>query len=119
LRSRYDGLARNPWNEYECGNYYARAMASYGLLIALSGFRYSAPAKTLYLEPRIAIDPFKVFFSTATGWGTIVIKSHEVSIHLEEGHLDVERLVITREGKTTTVNPILSAVKGSKVVVGV
>jgi hypothetical protein len=48
-----------------------------------------------------------------------VIKSHEVSIHLEEGHLDVERLVITREGKTTTVNPILSAVKGSKVVVGV
>jgi uncharacterized protein (DUF608 family) len=32
LRSRYDGRIRNPWNEYECGNYYARAMASYALL---------------------------------------------------------------------------------------
>jgi len=28
LRSRYDGRVRNPWNEYECGSYYARAMAS-------------------------------------------------------------------------------------------
>ena len=45
LRSRYDGRVRNPWNEYECGNYYARAMASYALLGALSGFRYSAVAE--------------------------------------------------------------------------
>ena len=38
VRSRYTGRVRNPWNEYECGNYYARAMSSYALLIALSGF---------------------------------------------------------------------------------
>jgi hypothetical protein len=41
-RSRYDGHVRNPWNEYECGNYYARAMASYALLEACTGLRYSA-----------------------------------------------------------------------------
>jgi uncharacterized protein (DUF608 family) len=117
LRSRYDGLARNPWNEYECGNYYARAMASYGLLIALSGFRYSAPAKTLYLEPRMAVDPFKVFFSTATGWGTITIKGKEVSIHLEEGRLQVDKLVITLNGKTTTVKPKLTVEKGKKAII--
>ena len=31
-RDRYDGRIRNPFNEYECGHWYARAMASYGLL---------------------------------------------------------------------------------------
>ena len=117
LRSRYDGLARNPWNEYECGNYYARAMASYGLLIALSGFRYSAPARTLYLEPKLAVDPFKVFFSTATGWGTITVQGNQVSIHLSEGLLLVDTLVITLNGKTTTLNPQLSIKKGKKAVI--
>ncbi|MCL2159807.1 MAG: hypothetical protein FWH48_10400, partial [Oscillospiraceae bacterium] len=36
-RSRYDGSVRNPYNEYECGHFYARAMSSYGLLLAMSG----------------------------------------------------------------------------------
>ncbi|RPJ44763.1 MAG: hypothetical protein EHM21_09935, partial [Chloroflexi bacterium] len=118
LRSRFDGLARNPWNEYECGNYYARAMASYGLLIALSGFRYASPEKTLYLKPRLeaapAGKPFEVFFSTATGWGTLVIQEHEVMLRLEAGWLDVEKLVIIVGEKTTTVEPHLHAVNGKK-----
>jgi uncharacterized protein (DUF608 family) len=117
LRSRYNGLARNPWNEYECGNFYARAMASYALLIALAGFRYSAPEKTLYLEPRLPVSPFEVFFSTAKGWGTLVIKDHEVTIHLEEGRLEVDRLVITINGKTSEVRPGLNAVKGKRAVI--
>ena len=36
-RKRYDGSVRNPYNEYECGHFYARAMSSYGLLLAMSG----------------------------------------------------------------------------------
>ncbi len=31
-RQRYDGRIRNPFDEYECGHWYARAMASYGLI---------------------------------------------------------------------------------------
>ena len=31
-RARYDGTRRNPFNEYECGHWYARALASYGLI---------------------------------------------------------------------------------------
>ncbi|MBE3039608.1 MAG: hypothetical protein IMZ62_12460, partial [Chloroflexi bacterium] len=117
LRSRYDGLARNPWNEYECGNYYARAMASYALLIALSGFRYSAPEKTLYLEPRLPADPFKVFFSTEKGWGNITIKDGEFTILLEEGRLELDKLVITLNGKTTQVEPRLCVTPGKKTVI--
>jgi uncharacterized protein (DUF608 family) len=33
-RQRYDGRVRNPYNEYECGHWYARAMSSYALLQA-------------------------------------------------------------------------------------
>jgi len=51
-RSRYDGHTRNPYNEYECGSYYARAMASFAVLNSLSGFRYSAVTQTLWLSPR-------------------------------------------------------------------
>ena len=56
LRRRCDGRIRNPYNEYECGHWYARAMASYGLLQALSGIRYDAVDKTLYVKPVISGD---------------------------------------------------------------
>ncbi len=61
-RSRYDGHVRNPYDEYECGSYYARAMASYSLLASLSGFRYSAVDKTLWFGPRLDTSPFTSFF---------------------------------------------------------
>jgi uncharacterized protein (DUF608 family) len=95
LRSRYDGRIRNPWNEYECGNYYARAMASYVLLGALSGFRYSAVQKTLWFGPQLSIRPFKTFFSTASGFGTIELGYQSLSVQLLEGTLQLEKLVLT------------------------
>src|ERR1035437_9637908 len=68
-RDRYDGRVRNPFNEYECGHWYARAMASYGLLQAYGGARYDAVDKALVLEPAVEGD-FRVFLCTATGYGT-------------------------------------------------
>jgi uncharacterized protein (DUF608 family) len=95
LRSRYDGRTRNPWNEYECGNWYARAMASYSLLAALAGFRYSAVERTLWFGPKLSIRPFKSFFSTAFGFGTIGLDDRSISIQMIEGELPVEKLVLT------------------------
>ena len=93
LRSRYDGRTRNPWNEYECGNWYARAMSSYALLGALSGFRYSAVERTLWFKPRLKSNPFQCFFSTASGFGTIALHDRTVSVRLIEGELPIERLI--------------------------
>lgn len=65
---RYDGRVRNPFNQYECGHWYARSMSSYSLLQAAGGIRYDAIEKTIYIAPAIKGD-FKCFFATATGYG--------------------------------------------------
>lgn len=68
---RYDGGKHNPWNEVECGDHYARALASWGAYLALCGFRYDGPAARLGFAPRLAPDGFAAFFSAAEGWGTM------------------------------------------------
>jgi uncharacterized protein (DUF608 family) len=103
LRSRYDGRVRNPWNEYECGNYYARAMASYALLSALSGFRYSAVTRTLWFGPQLNIRPFQTFFSTASGFGSILLDHGSLHIKLHEGELQIDKLVLTLNSEHRTL----------------
>lgn len=102
-RARYDGHARNPFNEYECGNYYARAMSSFALMNSLSGFRYSAADRTLRFGPKIASDPFRAFFSTASAFGTITLDSAGVTVSIVEGDLAIERLILTRPGATSEI----------------
>lgn len=104
LRSRYDGRIRNPWNEYECGNYYARAMASYALLGALAGFRYSAVERTLWFGPRLGVQPFRTFFSTASGFGTITQDARTLRVEVQEGELQIEKLVLTNEAQARTLD---------------
>ena len=104
LRSRYDGRVRNPWNEYECGNYYARAMASYALLGALAGFRYSAVQKTLWFGPAVPVRPFTTFFSTAFGFGTIALDRRSLHIQVIEGELSLEKLVLAEGEKIRTLD---------------
>jgi uncharacterized protein (DUF608 family) len=90
-RDRYDGRTRNPYNEYECGHWYARAMSSYALLQAMSGARYDAVEKTLYLEPSIKGD-FRSFFSTATSYGTVGVNKGKAFYEPENGSLDIREI---------------------------
>ena len=99
MRARYAGEVRNPWNEYECGNYYARAMSSYGLLLALGGFRYHAPARRLELAPRLAHKKGRLFFAVESGWGSIHYSKQRqtlsVRIEVEEGELSVDEIAFS------------------------
>jgi uncharacterized protein (DUF608 family) len=115
-RSRYDGRVRNPWNEYECGNYYARAMASYALLGALSGFRYSAATKTLWFGPKVSTRPFKTSFSTASGFGTIMLDSRSIRVDVLEGQLIVEKLVLAQDAKAQVLDWKAEALPGTPAV---
>jgi len=100
-RDRYDGvprppIPRNPWNEIECGGHYARAMSSWSLLLALSGFEYDGPAKRLRFTPRYRPHNFKAFFTGPEGWGSLRQtrrgKTQRDEIAVAEGRLVVERL---------------------------
>ena len=73
-RNRYDGAARppfkrNPWNEIECGDHYARAMSSWALLLAAEGYWYDGPQGVLRFDPRMTPKNFRAFFSTAAAYG--------------------------------------------------
>ncbi len=69
VRDRHTGERRNPWNEFECGSHYARSLASYSVLLALSGFTYSAPEQRIGFAPRVSADNFTCFFCVGSGWG--------------------------------------------------
>lgn len=114
VRSRYDGHTRNPWNEYECGSYYARAMASYALLIAMSGFRYSAPYHVLSLDPRVDRSNFTCFFSTASGWGTFTLNEDRLDVELVEGELIIETLLIYKGEEILKCSPGVIARAGER-----
>jgi uncharacterized protein (DUF608 family) len=90
-RARYDGKTRNPFDEYEWGHWYARAMASYGLIQALSGARYDAIDGVLHLEPAVRGD-FHSFLATATGYGTVGVADGKPFLNVVAGKIPLKEL---------------------------
>lgn len=93
-RGRYQGDVRNPFDEYECGHWYARALASYALLEGMTGIRYDAYQKTLYISPRIKGD-FQSFLATDTGYGLAGIKDGKPYYNVTSGSIKIEKVVVS------------------------
>ena len=100
IRDRYDGFKRSPFDEAECGHHYARAMASWAAVLALSGFRYSGVAR----EMQFAAAPSQVrmFWSTGDAWGVFQQKPAqdgvEVELEVKGGSLSLRRLTVAGTG---------------------
>jgi uncharacterized protein (DUF608 family) len=90
-RARYDGRVRNPFDEYECGHWYARALSSYALLQGWSGARYDAVEKILYLRPPQPGD-FRCFLVTATGYGTVGVRAGQPFLEVKAGRIEIRRI---------------------------
>ncbi|MGD0582534.1 MAG: GH116 family glycosyl hydrolase [Bacteroidales bacterium] len=87
-RNRYDGRVRNPFDEYECGHWYARAMSSYALLQGLTGARYDALTQEMFIDSRIG--DFTGFISTETGFGNVGLKEGKPFLKIVYGTIPVK-----------------------------
>jgi uncharacterized protein (DUF608 family) len=81
IRNRYDGWKRNPFDEAECGHHYARAMASWAAVLALSGFNYSRVTETMKFAPKEGNH----FWSNGYAWGNceLKVKKQEIEADLK------------------------------------
>jgi len=95
VRERHDGYRRNPWNEVECGHHYARSMASWAVLTALSGFRYDMVKGTMSFSPAVSKEDFRTFWSTGKAWG---IYSQHIDPATGEKKWNIEVLYGSLEG---------------------
>lgn len=91
IHDRYHAKKRNPFNEVECGDHYARAMASYGILLAVTGFEHDGPAGHIGFAPRLQGDEFRAPFTACEGFGTYEQKRRkqgfECIVHVKSGRL--------------------------------
>ncbi len=80
-RARFNGVRRNPWNEVEAGDHYVRAMASWSVFVAMSGFHYRGDIGEVTAAPPAAAENFNCFWATATGWGTYSLQKSAGRTH--------------------------------------
>jgi non-lysosomal glucosylceramidase len=105
-RARHDGHRRNPWNDIECGSYYARSMSSFALVNAWSRFSYDMTAGKIGFDPVRSGDGTWLW-SVGEGWGVVSRKGSEVTLEVRYGRLLLETLSFA--DTSTTVGRLLGA----------
>lgn len=69
-------------------------MASYGLIRGMTGIRYDAVEKTLYIDSGLG-DDFTSFLSAATGFGHVGLKNGSPFVDFVYGNLEVEHYIVS------------------------
>jgi len=111
VRKRYDGESANPFDETEYGRHYARAMASWAAIPVLSGFGWDGRVSQLTLAPRLAIRPFRSFWSTPSAWGSFTLAARRLELSVQVGSitlrvLNLEPFAAGKVNVTSGNNPV-------------
>ena len=113
VHDRYHASRRNPWNEIECGDHYARSMASYGVYLAACGFEYDGPNAHIGFAPKLSPDNFKCAFTSAEGWGCFSQNAEsrdlkaEVTVRWGKLRLKTMSLAVAFDPSPSTVRVVL------------
>ena len=97
VRKRHDGARRNPFNDIECGSYYARSMSAWQLVNAWSGLQADFVDGTLDFTPAITGDQ-TLFWSAGTAFGQLVIAGGKARLDVLGGTLPQD-LTVTVGGR--------------------
>ena len=107
IRARYDGKKRSPFNEAECGHHYARSMASWAAVLALTGFQYDATAGAMTFAA--ARKSATWFWSNGYAWGTVrqtpSRQGVTVKLTVLHGSLKLRELTIAGTGTKRFTKP--------------
>ncbi|WP_372847394.1 GH116 family glycosyl hydrolase, partial [Pontiella sp.] len=118
IYDRYLPQDRNPYNEIECSDHYARAMASYGAFLAMCGYRYDGPEGKLAFGPRMQQEDFRAGFTAAEGWGcfgqNVANGKQSASIDLRYGQLALKEFALDQVDGTSA-DRALATVDGQSV----
>ncbi|MFT4153529.1 GH116 family glycosyl hydrolase [Parafilimonas sp.] len=109
---RYSPQKHNPWNEIECGDHYARAMASWGVMLALEDYYYNGPEGIIRFNPKIRSSHFEGFFTAAEAWGNLKQdqqnNQQKNSIVIKYGKLSLRQMQLFCDKKPADVKLLIN-----------
>jgi len=115
ISERYDGRLRadgevhmrnmstvfgtgSPFGEDECGDFYARPLSSWSVLLALQGYIYNGPEQTIGFKPLLQPEDHASFFSASSGWGLFYqTRTHSVQnsvMDVKYGSVQIKNIVL-------------------------
>jgi uncharacterized protein (DUF608 family) len=104
VRNRYDGYKRNPFSEPECGHHYARSMASWATILAITDFHYSGIDKSMTFTSR----PGTYFWSNGYAWGTCKVDEKQATIEVLHGSLALNSFELKDKGAKKLKNFVVN-----------
>jgi len=93
VRRRHDGARRNPFNDIECGSYYARSMSAWQLVNACAGLSADFVSGRIEFAPKLSGD-YDLFWSAGSGFGRLARTGERTVLSVLGGTLAVRQVVL-------------------------
>jgi non-lysosomal glucosylceramidase len=89
---RYESVGER-FNHIECGGHYYRALSSWAVYLALSGWIVDVLNRTLKL--RIGRKPMRSVLTTADAWGVLNVDGKTISLEIRSGALKLKTIEVS------------------------